>query len=547
MVLTPMDSSSSDNTLLSIRCPSCSQRFKVKEEMRGKTVECGACESRFTIDEEVTVRARRAYPGERKDPGVNRFQRVPLEMEMNTRTEAPERYGQAPDPALLEPAPPLRVLAGMAGVAGMLLMALLLMFGGSRGSMLDGMPLENRITIAAFAGVVGVILLIYANPKARFKAFSVGLLLAAGVLAVPFIFTEGSRPLTASGTEFREIDTNSDSGPTKEIAKSQPKEAKEIAALRAKIGTDPLVKEINRLAAEGSQKQAYGIWLRGLVERNRLLIRDYIFRITEADPSSANFYPRGDGDYLMVVAAPKQNLMELVEVVSAFGTVDDIYTDISVIELTVNNENFAEGPIEKLTNKDDPAFYDLNKRELESIDLERVKRAVQRLAEVEPKLYRTDITRLLISLMDEEKVDFKENICEALIVWAETPGAASDAAIKAGNELLAKSDKVPAGLIKLIAKEKNKGGIPLVHAIWLENPNSWEAAYGDFGPAIEVQLLKSFSETEGIVRHSAIRLLGKVGGSKSIPVLQAANNGVAVETQILLENAQASIRQRLGN
>jgi hypothetical protein len=49
---------------------------------------------------------------------------------------------------------------------------------------------------------------------------------------------------------------------------------------------------------------------------------------------------------------------------------------------------FIEGPIEKLSNKQDPAFYELNKRELESIDLERAKRAVQRLAEAEPKIYR---------------------------------------------------------------------------------------------------------------------------------------------------------------
>jgi len=515
--------------------------------MRGKTVECGACESRFTIDDEVTARARRVYPGERKNPGVNRFQRVPLEMEIDMGTQAPERYGEAPDPALLEPAPPLQILAGMIGVGGMLLMALLLMFGGGRGSMLDGMPIENRITIAAFAGVVGIILLLFANPKARFKALGVGLLLAAGVLAVPFVFTEGSKPLTASGTEFSEIDPKSDNKPTKGNVEAAPKEAEDIVALRAKIGTDPLVKEINRLAAEGSQKQAYGIWLRGLVERNRLLIRDYILRITEADPSSASFYPRGDGDYLMVVAAPKQNLTELVEVASALGSIEKVYSDISVIEVTVNNENFAEGPIEKLTNKNDPAFYDLNKRELESIDLERAKRAVQRLAEVEPKIYRTDITRLLISLMDEEQVNFKENICEALVVWAETPGPASDAAIKVGNELLAKAAKVPVGLVRLIVKEKNVAGIPLVHQLWLESPNTWEAVYADFGPAIEDQVIESFPKTEAIVRHSAIRVLGKVGGSKSIPVLQGANKGAAAETEILLENAQSYIQQRLGN
>jgi hypothetical protein len=534
---------SSDHQLLLIRCPACSQRFKVEEDLRGKTVECGACESRFKINDGVIVRGRKIYPGERKDPGVNRFQRVPLGLELSVGAEAPERYGQAPDPALLEPASPLRVLAGMVGVAGMLFMAMLLMFGGSRGGMLDGMPFENRMTIAGFAGVLGTILLIYANPKARLKSAGVGVLLALGVLAVPFAFTDGSKllPNRVAGAE------NAEKGREVAAAEAKPKEAVEVAALRAKIGTDPLVKEINRLAAEGSKKQAYGIWLRGLAERNRLLIRDYIFRVTDADRSSANFYPRGDGDYLMVVAAPKQNLLELAQVASALGSIDGVYTELSVIEVRVNNENFAEGPIEKLTNKDNPAFYDLNRRELESIDLERVKRAIQRLAEVEPKIYRTDITRHLISLLGEEDIDFKEDICKALAVWAETPGLASDAAIKAGNELLAKALKVPSGIIELIVKEKNSGGIPLVHQLWMSSPNTWELAYADFGPKIENHVIESFPSTEGIVMHSAIRLLGKVGGMKSLPILQDASNGAVVETQILIENAQTAIQGRLTN
>lgn len=537
----------SDEMLLLIRCPSCSQRFKVGEDLRDKTVECGACETRFRINDEVIVRGRKFYPGERKDSGMNRFQRVPLALEQQAGGQTPARYGHAPDPALLEPTSPLRVLAGIVGVSGMIVMALLLMFGGTRGGMLDGMTFDKRLMMAGFAVFMGIGLLVFGNPKARVKALAIGLLLGVGVLVIPFTFREGSILLTSRDRDSLVMKDDSlvDSKATQPAENAGSKEADEIVELRTKIGTDPLVKEINRLAKEGSTKQAYGIWLRGLAEMNRLLIRDYIFRATDADPSSANFYPRGDGDFLMVVAGPRQDLQELAVVASALGKIEGIFSEISVIEVRVNNENFAEGPIEKLTNKGDPAFYDLNKRELESIDLERVKRAVQRLAKADPKIYRTDITRRLVSLLGEERIEFKEDLCLALAVWAETQGPASDAAINVTKELIAKSQKVPSGIISLIVKEKNEKGIPLIHELWLASPNAWESLYADFGQPIESQVLGSFFRMEGAARHSAIRLLGSVGGSDSLPVLDAAMLGASIETKILLEKAQTAIRQRL--
>jgi len=537
----------SDEMLLLIRCPSCSQRFKVGEDLRDKTVECGACETRFRINDEVIVRGRKFYPGERKDLGINRFQRVPLALELQAGGQTPARYGHAPDPALLEPTAPLRILAGIVGVSGMILMALLLMFGGTRGGMLDGMTFDKRLMMAGFAVFMGIGLLVFGNPKSRGKALGIGMLLGVGVLAIPFTFKEGSVLLTPRDQRAMLPQDDSLSQPQVERPAeiAGPKEADEIIAMRTKIGTDPLVKEINRLAKEGSTRQAYGIWLRGLAEMNRLLIRDFIFRATDADPSSANFYPRGDGDFLMVVAGPRQDLQELAVVASALGKIEGVYSEISVIEVRVNNENFAEGPMEKLTNKEDPAFYDLNKRELESIDLERVKRAVQRLAEADPKIYRTDITRRLVGLLSEDRIDFKEDLCLALAVWAETQGPASDAAIEVTKELIEKSQKVPSGIISLIVKEQNQKGIPLVHQLWLASPNAWESLYADFGQSIESLVLGSFSKMEGAARHSAIRLLGSVGGPDSVPVLDAAMPGASIETKILLEKAQIAIRQRI--
>ncbi len=130
-VFTQMPSTNPDDSLLLIRCPSCGQRFKVGEDLRGRTVECGGCEHRFRINDEVIVRGKKFYPGERKDSKLNRFQRVPLAMAPEAGGLTPIRYAEAPDPTAFEPASPQRVIAGVIGVVGMVFMALLLMFGAT--------------------------------------------------------------------------------------------------------------------------------------------------------------------------------------------------------------------------------------------------------------------------------------------------------------------------------------------------------------------------------------------------------------------------------
>ena len=530
-----------DDLLLLIRCPSCGQRFKVGDDLRERTVECGGCEHRFRINDEVIVRGRKVYPGERTDPGLNRFQRVPLPGGESLIGMQPIRYSNVPDPAVMEPASPLRILAGAVGVTGMFLMAMLLMFGASRGGMLDGMVLADRLMLAGFAGLMGVVLLIYANPKARLRALAVGLLLSAGLVAVPFGFRTGSVPL-----EQRADDSHRKTAPSPAKEESgPPAEDSTTVALRARIGTGPLVSEINRLAKEGKGKRAMGLWLRGLTERNRFLVMDYILRVTGADEAS-HYYPRDNGDYLLVVTGITNTIQELAELASVLGEVGMIYPELSVIEVKVQNEIFVEGSIEKLTNKEDPAFYDLNKRELESIDLQRVKRAVQRIAEAPPKLYRADITRKLIELLGMDGVDFKANICTALMVWSERPGPASDAALEVLRKLVAEGDSVPTEIVSLIVTEKNPQVIPILDELWFRDPTKWESHYADLGQPAEAPVIRRFPGTTGIIRYSAVRILGRVGGADSLPVLTAAVAEADPELKVLLENARKSILARQG-
>jgi len=324
---------------------------------------------------------------------------------------------------------------------------------------------------------------------------------------------------------------------------AMPKKIDVNEALKIRIGTIPLDAENKRLERDGGRKRAVGIWLHGLRDSNRLLVRDYMIRVTGADASSHG-YPRDNGDYLFIVSGINQTPEDVAPLVGVFGTVDKIYPDLSVVEVSANNDNFVEGPIDRLSKKDDPEFEVLNKRELDSIDLDRVKRAVQRLASAEPKAYRTDISRRLLQLLGDDAVEFKSAVCSALIVWSDKPGPAGDVAYKLAERLVARREQVPPEVIGLLIKEKNMKVIPMVEGLWARDPLEWEGAYGDIGNAAEATLLARFGSTSGTMRSSAVRILRRIGGAASLEAL-AATSAADPELKALISQAQVAIQARL--
>jgi hypothetical protein len=530
-----MPSLNDETPPLLIRCPACGQRFKVGADLRERTVECGGCEHRFRINDDVILRSRKFYPGERPEIMANRYQRVPIVVAVPEGLQT-INYADHPDPAEFEPVAPQRIIAGVAAGVGVFLMALLLFFGAVRGGPLDGMSTVNRMSMAGFAAVLGTVLLLYANPRSRGKALLFALLSAALLLGLPLICTEGSVPLKVVAEDA--------AAPVVRPPAPSP-EQERISQLRQMIGTDPLTGEIARLATEGRGQCAYGLWLRGLSEGNKLLVRDYLLRVAAADPSS-HPYPRDRNDYLMVVTGVDMTIEKLAELAAPLGEVAQILREIDVIEIRVNNGNFVPGPIEKLTNKAGAEFYQLNKRELESIDLERVQAAVKRLADAEPKLYRNDIARRLIALLKEDGVEFKDVLCGALMRWADESQKAGDAAEAVLKKLVVLKKPIPRELIGLLVQEKRVSIIPILNDLWLADPGTWEQYYVELGPPIEATLIRGFPEVSGGIRHSVVRMLAKVGGADSLPLLTAARTGADPELLVRIESAEKSIRERLG-
>jgi hypothetical protein len=499
----------------------------------GRPVECGACENRFRISENVIIRGRKVYPGERNDRRLDFFQRVPIANAPSTEDFVHLYDDNMTDPSLFEPSTPQRIIAGAMGVGVMLFIGMFLIFGASRGGVLDGMVTPNRMVMAGFAGVLGTALLLYANPKVRKKVLGIGMLCTLLLVSLPLFLKEGSTPL-GEGAAVKKIET------PKEI-----EEAPELVELRNRIGTQPLEEEINRLKAEGSTRNAVGLWLRDLREQNRFLIRDYILRVTGADPQS-HYYPRGGGDFLMVVTGITTSMDELDELCKPLGEVVRVHSVLPVLEIKVRNENFVENPIEKLNNKADPDYYALNLAELNSIDLDRMEKAVKRLMESSPKILRADITQRLIQLLMVDEVDFKVEICSALAVWSELPGPAGIVALKEAKKMAARDLEVPKEMIALVVKEGISGVTDVLDKLWQKNPTNWESLYADVGPSAEAGLLSHVGIEDDGRRRSLVRILGKVGGSDSQQALESMKvTATEPELKILIDNSLAAIRARI--
>lgn len=463
------------------------------------------------------------------------FQRIPLASDTTTESFATIRYDDAPDTLFFEPSPPQRIIAGMIGAGLMLFVGSLLVFGSTRGGVLDGMVTLNRLVMAGFAGILGTVLLLYANPRYRLKVLGIGLLCTTGLVSLPLFLKGGSTPL-GEGVQRANIAT------TTELPKKTV-EAPDLLALRNRIGTEPLEEEIARLKVEGSTRAAVGLWLRDLQEQHRFLIRDYILRATGADPQS-HYYPRGSGNFLMVVTGINMSVDELAKACGSLGDVVQVHTVIPVIEIKVRNSNFLEMSIEKLSNKADPDFYALNLSELQSIDLKRVEKAVKRLMDASPKVLRTDITNRLMELLVGEQINFKADVCSALAIWSEQPGRAGEIALREAEKLSSKDIEVPKEMIALVVKEGLTDVVGVLDKLWAKNPTAWESLYADVGSAAEASVLAHIGTKDEGMRRSMVRILGKVGSADSRQALQSMKEGAEPELNILIDASLTAIAAR---
>jgi hypothetical protein len=146
-------------------------------------------------------------------------------------------------------------------------------------------------------------------------------------------------------------------------------------------------------------------------------------------------------------------------------------------------------------------------------------------------------------LIQEGDYALQFEIGKALPKWSE-PGDGMEAIVRGVLEKIPPGEDVPEPLVTFLAIRNDPAAISLLDRLWLLDPNKWEENYGALGPAVEDKVLARFPQTTVTQRMSAVRLLGRVGTSKSVPVLEAALKDAEAELKLLIERALESIRGR---
>lgn len=522
---------------LQIRCPKCSQRFKVGPELEGRVVECGRCENRFRVDDSVILKQKKFYPGEkRRDPSLDRFARTPVAPSVvQPVTFQTINYEPDASPESFEPPSIQRLLAGAFGGGMMLLAILAFITSGAGGGALEGVSAPRQLALAVFVAVLGSAFLIYANPRAKGKALLASLVLSGALVAMPLVFAPGEeaapQPAAAGGV-------NRQPGGGEEPAD----ETDPLALLREQMGYGPMEME---MAKASSADEVVGVWLRNMQERHRFQVRDYLMRVTGAGDAS-HLYPRTDTSFFFVLTGVPGKIEQIAQHCERIGRVERIIRPLQVVEVVIDNERFVEGPIERLSKRDDEGYYALNLRELECVDLSRATRAVERLTEAEPTQFRSDIVRRMSQLLDEAEPEQQAKIAKALQNWSELGDGAEAAVLKALLRHVQKHPEVPEEMVRFLVMRRNAEVLPVLHRAWLENPEDWESLYIEMGAAGESGLLEVVGKGDSRACRSAVRILERVGTAAAVASLQSARDGSNGEFRFLLERALHQVKTRAG-
>lgn len=519
-----------EQSKIQIRCPKCSQRFLVATELRGRMVECGGCEHRFRVEEPVFLRGKKFYPGERKDPALMRFTRPA----MNETSGLPDSSfsGDVPPASDFGPTPFSRVLVGLAGGSLMALMLLILIVGASNNGMLDGVTTQRRLVMAGFAAIVGGLMLVYANPRAKAKATFFAVLTAGLLLLTPLYFRDGS-DRDFSPKQAPEAFTSNI-----EMADYRQR----ISEMKLAVGYAPVERA---LVEAGPNGKVLAIWLKGLRESNLEMVQNFLLRVSGAEESS-HVYPRLTQHYLFVLINPKLSTEEMMQECERLGVVDQNLPELHLIDVAVKNERFTQQPMAKLTDKKDGAFYQLNLRELQGIDLRRINEALMRLSLVEPTQSRDDITKRLIQLLGMNDREMFANVCRTLMVWSTGQDLAPRAVMEVAKNFYQKDQSLPREAVAFLVKWQQPEIYPILDQLWEREPRSWEELYMKSGKLAEERIIRHLSRGSKAHRMSAARISGRVGRDKAIAALeQLIKSESDLELQASYANARDAIVQRL--
>jgi hypothetical protein len=196
--------------------------------------------------------------------------------------------------------------------------------------------------------------------------------------------------------------------------------------------------------------------------------------------------------------------------------------------------------------------------EMEGIDIRRINQAVKRLILAPPTQSRTDIIRRMNQLLNiceldglytsADRDELFHNLAQAIYQWSDGKDGSPEAMMQVVASRYASRKEMNATAIRFLVEKKQEKVLPILHEIWLKQPEKWEAIYILCGEAAEQNIITSFALPSLSIKLSAFRIAARTGTVVSLNALKSVvASDIDQETNTACENAIRNIEERIGN
>lgn len=530
-----------------LQCPHCSKKFTVSQDLTGKTVECGACNQQFKVALDTMVTEKdRFYPGENKDDFLDRIGRAaPTQAASAAPMASAQPAKSAPKVDAIMPSSPGQSMAVGVGLTMLIFYALVFFLGTEDDGVFKDIGMFQRLALGGFVGALGGGLIFFGARRWRVQAFFLVVLLLGGLFAMIWL-----RPVEVTPV----FDEDSLVEDRRELFEENRGE--EVGSIREKVGYESVsekAKEYIELhGAEAGREYVSGVYITNCDEVKTVIIGRYLKRVLNLSKEITPFYYRRnrDQDRLVVIAGVVVEFDTLVEACEKIGKASS-YPEDRIVLLDPDPKLFQKLGGEKreqLINPADPAFFDLNLAELSNIEMERVKRAVSRLAAVPEdveKRYRARIIPALLNLMESRKdLDLLRDVGLALDTWGEASEGNLARVSKQVREWVENEHSVAEPYLDYLISGGSPEAADLVNRLWQESPSKWGEQFEDLGSSAEDLVIDHLENPLPKLRREAARLLARIGSDKSLPALRQGLGSDDADFRRAVEQAITSIERR---